>query len=107
GSSAPGPAWARPLVERALMKPGETSAPAASITCAPAGTATFAPTDSIRSPRITIVPRSIGGREIEKILALVIATMRGGPARPRSCHDAPVPDPPPESLVRLKPAATE
>ena len=43
------------------IQPGVTILPVASMTRAPAGTATFAPTAAILPPRITTVPRSIGG----------------------------------------------
>ena len=55
------------------MKPGYTLAPPASITCAPAGTGTFAPTAWIRLPRMTIVPFSIPGPLTGTMRALVIA----------------------------------
>jgi hypothetical protein len=53
---------------------GITSAPAASMVCAPEGTLTFAPTASMTPSRMTMVPRSIAGLAIGKIFALVIAT---------------------------------
>lgn len=59
---------------RALIHPGSTSAPPASITFAPGGTATWAPTLSMFPSRMTIVPRSIAGLVTGTIFALVIAT---------------------------------
>src|SRR5688572_11068604 len=69
------------MVERALIQPGYTSPPAASITCAPCGTATPAPTSVIRPFRITMVPRSMTGRVIGTILAFVMASAPDGPGR--------------------------
>src|SRR5689334_3543915 len=55
------------------MKPGYTDPPFASITLAPAGTGTSAPTAAILLPRMTIVPRSTVGFATDTIRALVIA----------------------------------
>jgi hypothetical protein len=48
-----------PACECSSMIPGITYLPEASITCAPAGTATSGPTAAIFPSRITIVPRGI------------------------------------------------
>lgn len=60
------------------IRPGVTDFPAASITCAPAGVVTFAPTAAMRPPRIRIVPRSIAGPDTGRIRALVMATTGPG-----------------------------
>ena len=55
------------------MKPGYTEPPFASITFAPAGTGTLAPTSAILLPRMMIVPRSIVPFVTGTMRALVIA----------------------------------
>ena len=67
-----------PMLVEDSIQPGVTILPAASITFAPAGTCTSAPTAAIFPPRRTIVPRSIAGPDTVWIRALVIA--RAGPA---------------------------
>ena len=66
------------VCECASMMPGVIQRPAASITSAPAGTATFAPTAAIRPSRITIVPRGIVPLLAVMMVALVIAISRDG-----------------------------
>ena len=58
------------------MIPGVTKRPVPSITCAPAGTATLAPTAAILPSRITIVPFSIVPLAAVMMVALVMATSR-------------------------------
>jgi hypothetical protein len=64
------------LWECASTIPGITYLPLPSMTRAPAGTATLAPTAAIFPSRITTVPREIVPFEAVMIVALVIATRR-------------------------------
>ena len=68
-----------PMFVADSIQPGVTILSAASITFAPAGTCTSAPTAVIFPPAITIVPRSIAGPDTVRIRAFVIAATGSDP----------------------------
>src|SRR5687768_4405461 len=79
-----------PIWTAESSSPGVTVLPPASITRAPSG-ALDVPTETIRPPRMTMVPLAIGGPDTGRIRALVIATispLRTGAGRGGAAEDA-------------------